>query len=153
MATESKPTRAEEVRRERRRKPGTVGLPGLKLMVDEDKLDRKTNHYRFVRDEGNRVQQLMAQDYTVVKAPDAKPDGIGLGSVPTAHGGYADSGKPYGMVLMEKPKDWHEADQKEKQRPLDEMEAAMKRGADNPNLPLRGPGVYTPDAGNSIETI
>jgi hypothetical protein len=141
------PTRAETVRQERRRKPGSIANPGIKLSVDESRLDRNTYHYRHVNDVGNRVAQLEAQDYDIVRDGEVKPDGAGLGSVPTTHGGIDDSGKPYGMVLMRKRKDWFEADQKEKQKPLDEMEQAIRRG--NPTHKgndLKGSGVYTPGA-------
>lgn len=140
----TKPTRAEEVRQERRRKPGSVALNGIKLGVDEGKLDRKNFAYRFVRDEGNRVQQLHTQDWDPVPEQ-VKDDSNGLGTVNTAHGGVAD-GKPYNMVMLRKRKEWFDADQSEKMRPLDEMDAAIRRGDDHKTgkLDLRGPDVYTP---------
>lgn len=145
------PTRADEVRRERRRKPGSTTLSGIKLSVDESALDRKNYHYRFVKaGDGNRINQLYGQDYDV--APEAaKPDSNSVGTVNSAHGGTGENGAPYDMVLMRKPKDWFDADQKEKQAPLDAMDEAIRRGQDHAKNELRGPGVYTPDAGNSIE--
>lgn len=148
--SEAKPTRADEVRRERRRKPGQTVLANLKLSVDEAKLDRKTYEYRFVNDKDGRVQQLHAQDWDI--APEgAKEDNASLGSVNSAHAGV-NEGKPYQTVLMRKPKDWFDEDQKEKQRPLDEMEDAIRRGrTDHKANELRGAGVYTPGGANTIE--
>jgi hypothetical protein len=149
--TITQPTRAEAVRQERRRKPGSVSHSGIKLAVDERKLDRNTYSYRFVKDVDGRVQQLEADDYDI--APEgAKPDGNGLGTVSSAMGGTND-GKPYNMVLMRKRKDWFEADQKAKQKPLDEMDEAIRRGADHKTgkSELRGEGVYTPGT-NSIDS-
>lgn len=141
--------RAEEVRRERRKKPGQTVLAGQKLTVDESKLDRSKYQYRFVNDKDGRVQQLYGVDWDV--APEgAKDDTNSLGSVNSAQAGVSE-GKPFNAVLLRKPKDWFEDDQKEKQKPLDEVEDAIRRN--NPNHKfneLRGAGVYTPGQ-NSIE--
>lgn len=145
----TRPNRAEETRRARRRQPGKLANTGMKLTVDEEKLDRKNFEYRFVRDTGGRVQQLAGQDYDPVLDDGAKPDSSGVGVTPTVHGGTDEQGKPYGMVLMRKHRDWFEADQKEKQRPLDEMDEAIRRGANKTEL--TGDGTYTPGGSNTIE--
>lgn len=138
-------SRAEAVRQERRKKPGQTAHPGIHFAVDESKLDRKTFQYRFVNDKDGRVQRLHNEDWDV--APEgAKDDSNSLGSVSSAQAGVIE-GKPYSAVLMRKRKDWFEADQKEKQQPLDAIETAIKRG--NPNHQgndLKGAGVYTPGA-------
>lgn len=146
-AITTKPTRAEEVRQERRRKPGSSAMSGIKLGLDESKIDRTNYNYRFVRDEGNRVQQLHAQDWDVV-GDQVKDDTNSLGTVNTAHGGVGEAGKPYNMVLVKKRKEWFDEDQKAKMKPLDEMDQAIARGTDHQTgkLDLRGPGVYTPGA-------
>lgn len=145
-----RPTRADEVRQERRKKPGTSGPSRIRLSVDEKKLDRNTYHYRFANDKEGRVKQLMAEDYDI--APEeAKSDTSSLGTVNSTFAGKDDSGKPYDAVLMRKRKDWFDVDQKEKMRPLDEQDEAIRRN--NPNHKgndLRGPAVYTPGT-NTIE--
>lgn len=151
-ATTTRSARAEETKRERRRKPGSTTHPGIKLAVDEGKLDRATYQYRFVKDEGTRLQQLHAQDWDPVTEK-VKDDSNGLGTVNSTHGGSDEAGKPYNMILVRKPKDWFEDDQTEKQRPLDEMDKAIMQGVDhqkNASLSLRGEGVYTPGT-NTIE--
>lgn len=139
-------SRAEAVRQERRKVPGRTAHAGIHLSVDESKLDRKTYQYRFVNDKDGRVQRLHGEDWDIVTADGAKPDGNSLGSVASTQAGISE-GKPFNTVLMRKRKDWFEADQKEKQKPLDVIETAIKRG--NPNHSgndLKGPGVYTPGA-------
>lgn len=151
----TKPTRAEEVRQERRRKPGSLASAGYKLGVDESKLDRKNYHYRFVNDKDGRVQQLYAQDYDPAPEVGAKQDTNGLGTVNTAQAGVAD-GKPFNAVLMRKPIRMHEEDQKEKQKPLEEMEEAIRRGADHgkSNAPAsQVQSAYTPGGANTIERV
>ena len=49
------------------------------------------------------------------------------------------NGKPYGVVLMKKYKDWHEADRKAKNKPLEEMDKAIKRGTAHEQAGERGP--------------
>lgn len=140
----TKPTRAEEVRQERRRKPGSNALNGIKLGLNEDQIDREQFAYRFVRDDPSRISQLVAQDWDVLHQK-VKDDSNSLGTVNSALGG-TDEGKPYNLVVMYKRKDWFEEDQKAKMQPLDEMEQAIRRGTDHVSgkLDLRGPGVYTP---------
>jgi hypothetical protein len=121
-------TRAEETRRERRMTPGAVLASGEKLSLDETRLDRNLYTYRWVKDEGTRVEILKKRDWDLVDDEAAKTDGTGLGSVPSQIGGVGESGKPYGLVLMKKYRDWHDNDQKLKRKPLDAMEAAIRKG-------------------------
>lgn len=136
-------SRAETTRRERRWTPGPLDKVGLKLSVDETKLDRDRFHYRFVNDKADRVRSLTAYDYDI--APEAaKPDTNDLGTVTSAHGGTEDNGRPYNMVLMRKERDWFDADQKRKMKPLDEMDEAIRRGNGTTTNPQAKEGFYTP---------
>lgn len=140
-------TRAEGVRQERRKTRGSNAIAGIKLSVNEAALDRDLNHYRFVRDEGNRVMQLEADDYEVVRDDQAVPES---GTVPSHHGGIGDAGKPYRMVLMSKRRDWHEQDQMDKQKALDERDDQIRRGhVAGTEIASQG-GAYTPGQ-NTIE--
>ena len=148
------PTRADEVRQVRRRKRGKTSHTGIKLSLNEDALDRKTYQYRFAADNGNRVQILEAQDWDVVSDSSAKADSTGLGSVPTAHAGIDDTGKPYGHVLMKKRKDWFDSDKAEQQARLDKVDEAIRLGnTAGQGIELKGPGVYTPGGGNTLEHV
>lgn len=147
----AKPTRADQVRQERRKKPGLTAHSGIKLTIDETAVDRNTYQYRYVNDQGMRVKQLEAQDWDI--APEAaKTDGNSLGTVNSTIGGMDETGKPYNMVLMRKRKDWFEEDQREKLKPVDKVEEAIRRGnTSEQNTELKGPGVYTPNGVNIIE--
>ena len=110
--------RAEETR-ERRRKPGQTVNYGVKLHVPEEEKD-PTKEYRWVNDTPGRIEALYAQDWTPVSG-EIKPDADGEGSVVSKHVGL-NGASPMKAVLMSKPKEWHEADQREKRKPLDEMD-------------------------------
>lgn len=140
----AKPSRADEVRTERRRKRGATSLPGTKLTVDESKLDRQNFAYRWAKDHGARMPQLHADDWDPAPG-EAVIGSQGAGTVGTKIGGTDEQGKPYGMVLMRKRKDWYDADQKEKQKPLDAIDASIRGGSVHErNEPdLRG-SAYTP---------
>lgn len=143
--------RADEVRQERRKKPGIPGAdPNHKLALDVSALNREVYRYRHVR--SDRVQRLYREDWDI--APEgkaAKPDSTNLGEAASVIGGTEESGAPYDMVLMRKRNDWYERDQKEKQAPLDAIDAAIRRGQDHGANELRGEGVYTPGGGNTVE--
>lgn len=118
--------RAEETRRARRMKPGDVAKTGIRLGVDDSRLDPDKT-YRWVKDDPARIAHMHKLDYDLVDEP-VKEDSNGLGTIPSAHGGIGENGKPYGMVLMAKFKDWYADDQKEKQKPLDEIDNSIRRG-------------------------
>lgn len=148
----TRPNRADEVRTERRRKPGSTVLPGIKLGVDESKLDRDNYAYRLVNDTAGRVQQLEGQDWD--PAPEQALFGsTGAGTVQSKHAGSIE-GRPFNAVLMRKPKRMHVEDQAAKQRPIDELEGAIKRGSvAQAQVPteMTGAGTYTPGGGNTID--
>jgi hypothetical protein len=149
MADErNRPNRAEEVRRERRHKPGKTVLDGLRLAVDETKLDKKNFEYRWVNDAPGRVQRMHDRDW------DPATEQVGAGAEGTVQSkvvGTAD-GKPVNGVLMRKHKDWYREDQKAKQAPLNEMDKAIREGINHRNEPALRDGAYTPNGGNVIET-
>lgn len=149
-----RPPRAKEERRERRMKPGDLVNPSVKLTLNEDALDRDTFEYRWVNDTPGRIAHMKRMDYDIVSDEAVKTDGNGAGTVPTVHGGTGDDGKPYGMVLMAKYKDWHQDDQKRKQAALDQMDANIRRGtahrASGENDLAEDGVTYTPGTGNTI---
>jgi len=61
-----------------------------------------------------------------------------------------ESGKPFDMVLLRKRRDWFNADQKDKQRPLDEMEAAIRRGTSRPEIEAEANGDFYTPGSNSV---
>ncbi len=140
--------RAEQVRTERRRKPGSVVHTGVQLGVDEGKLDRQNYAYRLVNDANGRVQQLTAQDWD--PAPEqALVGSTGEGTVQSKHAGHIE-GKAFNAVLMRKPINMHNEDQAAKQKPLDEMDEAIRRGAGHAAEPSLSSGTYTPGGANTL---
>jgi hypothetical protein len=145
-----RPTRAEEVRQERRRKPGSTVMSGIKLGVDESKLDRKNYEYRWVNDRGNRVQQLTSNDWDLAPEQAALAAG-GEGTVQSTIVG-TDGGKPYSGILMRKRKDWFEADRAEKLKPVHEVEQAIRAGTNHQkDSPELRDGTYTPNGANTLD--
>lgn len=145
-----RPTRADEVRQERRRQPGATIAAGIKLGVDESKLDRNTYEYRWANETGSRLQQLHANDWDVAPEMAIQSSDSG-GTVNSKVAGTDDNGKPFNAVLMRKRKDWFREDQKAKQKPLDDMDEAIRKGVvHQQSEPSLREGAYTPDAGNKI---
>lgn len=142
--------RASEVRTERRRKPGSVIHTGIQLGVDESKLDRVNYAYRLVNDANGRVQQLEAQDWDVATEKDALIGSTGAGTVQSKHAGHIE-GKAFNAVLMRKPIRMHNEDQAAKQRPLDEMDEAIRRGQSHAAEPQLAAGTYTPGGSNVLD--
>lgn len=120
MANIEKPTQAQE-RRVRRTPLGRRN----KLTVE----NRDPNyHYRIVNDVDGRVQDMMELDYEIVtdaqvgdKRVDT-PSALGSAKQISVGGGIK-------AVVMRKRRDWHEQDQAEKQRQIDELEASMNEAA------------------------
>jgi hypothetical protein len=138
----SRGSRADEVRTERRRKPGSVVAQGLKLHVPDAAKD--DNYvYRWVNDTGQRVQQMTDNDWDPAPYEGKSTEARVVGT---------DGGKPTNGILMRKRKDWHEADQKDKRKNLAEVDKAIQRGtvhATAGEADLSGVD-YTPGNGNSI---
>lgn len=150
--------RKEQVREERRRKRGGLDmLAGQKLTVSEEFLDRENYQYRWINDDGARLRsKTVDDDWDLVHDPDkqAKEDVDGLGSVVTKVVGRTKDGKPLNAYLARKRKDWFEADKREKERPLDAVDEALKRGqvaATNPEAKAMQGHSYVPEGGISIE--
>lgn len=147
---DQRPTRADEVRTERRKKPGATQLSGLKLGVSEELLDRNKFEYRWVTDKGNRIKQLHDEDWDQVSEP-VKADADGVGTVQSKVVGTND-GKPVNGILMRKRKEWFAEDQKEKQKVLDELDNAIRRGDSHTKeaQELAGGIGYTPNGQNQV---
>ncbi len=110
--------RAADARRERRRRSDgdldRMGRMALSVPQEvQERLDREGKTARWVRDNPNRQAAMQANDWDVTPSVDAVPeDREGTGK----------------LVLMEKFKDWWDADQRAKDRIPEEREAAIQRG-------------------------
>lgn len=139
-------SRSQQITAERRRRSSdTLTGRRRKLSVNEAALDRENFVYRWVNDEagGTRVYDLTTNDdWEVVSDREGKIRPNGTGSEIATHAGTGDTGSPVRAVLLRKPKDWHEADQAEKQRHIDNLEAGMRAGQ-SPGVGSTE-GFYTP---------
>lgn len=142
-----RPPRDKEIATERRRrKVGAVH--GLKLIVDEEKLDRNKFTYRFANDRPGRIHALTVQDdYEIVPQQDGAPS-------LSYHAGLGVDNAPMKTILVRKPKQWYEDDQREKQKQIDETDMAIKRGslrnASTEAAAIAGAHGYVPEGSISI---
>lgn len=120
-------TRADTVKRERRRRADTSETADLKLAVPEH-LKEPGFTYRWINDTagGRIMNKTTTDDWDVVK--DMRIDGEGEGTPVTRNVGTGEHGKPLRAVLCKKPLEWHQEDQARKAAPRLEMEETMKRG-------------------------
>lgn len=144
-------TRADAVRTERRRKPGSIEHSGMAFVYDEGQLDRKNYAYRTVNDTKGRVRQLESQDWDIAPE-DALLGSTSGGTVQSKHAGVNELGS-FNGVLMRKPIAMHKEDQAAKQRPIDEMEGRIKAGDLRNDPEMSGEGTYTPNGRNTIERV
>ena len=124
--------RAEETRRERRRRDdGDLDRTArMKLAIPQNiqeqaKRDGKT--LRWVRDDIGRMQQMQAEDWDIVPG------------VPTVAASRTDEGQ---MVLMSKYADWYHKDREH----LDKTNSDLQKSAVAPNAQegVNSEGFYTP---------
>lgn len=123
-------TRAEEIRSERRRKPGDTNHLRQRLTIDENLKDPRFE-YRFANDEPGRVEYLQSQDYDLVhdRSGKLKSDATGEGTPVSVIVGTNADGSPKRAFLMRKRKDWLEADKKEKSARIRDRVKSMNVGA------------------------
>lgn len=145
--------RAEQVRRTRRHERGAAVQAGMKLSVDETKLDRKNYVYRFVNDTPGRIQAMtVGGEWDVVEdaAKALKSDSTSEGTGVSVVAGTAPGGAPMRTVLLRKPKWIHEEDRKTKMADLDRTMSAIKHGKPETAAPeITGNTGYVP--GGAIE--
>lgn len=95
-------------------------------------------HGHWINDEGSRIQDALAGDYQFMLGKE--PVGSGaenrdsdLGQYTSQIVGTKEDGSPLRAYWMVIKKEWYEEDQREKQRPVDEIERAIKGGTLQPN--------------------
>lgn len=141
-ARAEQPSRVEEVQQRRRRREGMGPERNLKLAVP----DKDPNYeYRWVNNRPGRVHQLTKNDDWDV-APEQ--NGPGLGTI-----GERTVDKTTGeqAILLRKPKEFYDEDQREKEKLLKSRDDAMRRGP--PTAPADGDGddkTYVPGGRNIV---
>lgn len=113
----SRPSRADTVASNRRRKRGDAVLSGLKLHFDRSLFDEKKYVYRVINDDGRKIQLRTEQDdYELVDDPQKllKPDGTDLGTKASIIVGRDENGHPMRGYLARKLKSYYDDDQRDK---------------------------------------
>jgi hypothetical protein len=114
--------RVAEIQQRRRRREGLGSERNLKLTVPDDVTEGGKYVTRWINNRPGRVQQFTQQDdWDVVSVG----EGSGTGTVTER---AVDSYTGEKAVLVRKLKEFHDADQKEKWKALDERDEAMRRG-------------------------
>jgi hypothetical protein len=140
-----RPARQEEVKERRRRREALGADRNLKLHVPANLKDDKFV-YRWVNDRPGRIQQFtVADDYDVVSSEAVESNSLG-----TTNSRVVSQSSGESAVLLRKPKEFYEDDQKQKQAVLDAQEKAMKAAAPASSEGLNGPHAYVPGGSNRI---
>lgn len=143
-----RPPRQHEELGERKRRRKTGAISGIKLSVDESKLDRRNFEYRFINDRPGRIHQLTQNDDWDLVTGEDGATGVNY------HAGLSDEHKSMRTYLARKPKQWYEDDQAEKQREIDRLVETINRGTLRNNSPeaaaIAGAHGYVPEGAISI---
>ena len=122
------PTRAAEVKAQRRRRVDNGPLSGMKLQVNESLKDPNFE-YRIINDKGARIlSKTKADDWDIVGSdlqPVEKQAGEGTQAVYMV--GTDEGGQPLRGYLCRKPKEFYEEDKGKQQALVDAKEASIQR--------------------------
>jgi hypothetical protein len=147
------PKRAEEQRAQRRRRADTSHEAQGRLSVNEALLDKKNFSYRWINDAAGRIDALTVRDdWDIVRDPSVKDDSNSEGAPVRNLVGRKEDGGPLYAYLCKKPLDWFNEDRAKKQRIVDELEGALKRGESNDPkaLSANNSTAYVPKDGISM---
>lgn len=127
--------RREEMRNESRDGEGRrarrlLGGSDFKMTVPERMRD-PNYEYRWFNDSKNRLTNAEEADWEFVEGDahigtGAESNNNDGGSRISMAAGSAEDGKPVRAYLMRKKKEWHEEDQQEKQKRIDEVENQLR---------------------------
>lgn len=131
-----------------RKKRVPLGVPRSRLTVPE----RHGYKRRWINDDGKgRLQAAKEGGYTHVEDPDLMAGQDGGGDRPDSRVsrivGRAEGGKPLRAFLMEIPSELYQEDQASKQRALDEVDRAIRKGR---LVPQGEENRYVPESGKAI---
>ena len=135
-----------EERKRRRVRVGETAAPRLKSDFFNRYITDESYAYRLVNDDEYRITQVENDDWDKCVDENNKTLRQPCGTTPDGRVQY--------RYLMRKPKDWYNADQKEKQAPLDEIEQELLRGKvrENGTSTVEADKFYIPkDTKNKIE--
>lgn len=147
--------RAAEATGERRKRHGMGFKSQLKLSIPPHLENDPNYNYYWLADRPGRVEELTKyDDYDFVTDEEAEKDGrnTGLGKRIERHAGVDQFGHPVRHFLVRKPREYYEADKREKRKERAEMMAAIKRGKtpDEAGNAIHADGSYVPESGIRI---
>jgi len=93
--------------------------------------ERKGFHRHWFNDTPGRIDQAIEAGYTPI-IDESSLDEEGRGTAVTARVGVAASGDVLMAHAMEIPINFYDEDQREKQKPIDEFDAELRRGTVDP---------------------
>lgn len=142
-------SKSQEAAPERRRKKKNFGIGNQKMAVPE----MPGYALRWVNDAAGRIHQMQSNDWEFVDqkeygdAAGAEILNTDLGTRISLVVGTQEDGSPLRAYLMKIRKEWYEEDQKEKQKPLDDIDREIGSGRF-----MSGSHNYTPQHGVKITT-
>lgn len=146
--------RATTEKLERRRQRGSTVVHGQKLGVNEAFLDRGNFEYRWINDDGGRIETMtQGDDWDLVADPKkvGKPDADGLGAMISKVVGRGESGQAMRAYLAKKPKKFYVEDQAEKRHSIKQTMDAIRSGAPQVSgAPQLGATAYVPGGPTGI---
>lgn len=145
----SRAERVEEVKQQRRRRSDSGATAGLKLHVPSDMKDEVNFAYRWVNDRAGRLHQMTKEDDWDVVSTD-RPDQLTSASEGSVMNRAVDKASGEKAVLLRKPRKFFDADRLEKQKPVDEIEKALRHGSAPSSEGLSGSEAYVPGGKNTI---
>lgn len=154
LAARAQSQRSDEVKARRRRREGLGEDRSLKLYVPSEMKDPNFS-YRWVNDRAGRVRQMTQDDdwdivSTSTLGGDPDPEKNTAEGTVMARVGDKFTGER--MTLLRKPKEYYDADRKERFKRLDEIEETMRRGppaAGGDQLGAQD-NAYVPGSGRNI---
>lgn len=140
-----RPPRIEETQVRRRRRDSLGADRNLKLHVPEEAKD-KNFHYRFIKNNPGRVQQLtQMDDYELVTATDLESKSLGTQVERASNKTDGES-----VVLVRKPIQFHEEDRAKAAARIDATEEGMRRAPPSSTEGLTGSEAYVPGGKNVV---
>lgn len=137
-------------RKEQRRRRGGANVIGKRLPVNPEKLDFDNFSYRWINDDPARIFHMTQNDDWDILTNDGQgivDSNDDLGSAYSKVVGTTADGVGRRAYLCRKPRKWYDADQKQKQKELDEQLAQLRRGNDASG---KAQGDYVPHSGINL---
>ena len=149
-STRGREPRAVETMEERRARTMNIGEHKKRLATGGIVLDYANWNYRWVNDDGFKLEERINNDTYDFVSAEGKSVGTNKGTVVSVQTDIMKNGKPLISYLMRKPKTYFDEDQANKMAMLDEKMNQIRKGADGAGPGITG-GSYNPTEGIRIK--